>query len=50
MNEIGYKGFLTFELCHPVWNDRHEAVKIDTVHEQAELAQEFMREIVERVE
>ncbi len=46
MREIGYEGFFTFELCHPVWDERHQAVKIDTVHEQAQLAREFMRDVI----
>lgn len=46
MNEIGFNGYFTFELCHPVLNDDHTRAGIDYVHEQVKLAHEFMAGIV----
>lgn len=48
MNEIGYNGYFTFELCHPVLNDDHTVAGIEYVHDQVKLAREFMSDIVKR--
>ena len=37
MREIGYDGYLCYELCHPFLNDRHELHGLDAVDEQASL-------------
>ncbi len=46
MNEIGYNGYFTFELCHPVLNEDHTPAGIDYVHEQVSLAREYMSNII----
>jgi hypothetical protein len=46
MNEIGYEGYFTFELCHPVLNDRHEYGNLEYVDDQVKLAAEYMRNII----
>lgn len=46
MNEIGYNGYFTFELCHPVLNEDHTPGGIEYVHEQVALAREFMTNII----
>lgn len=46
MREIGYNGYFTFELCHPVLNEDHTRGGIDYVHEQVKLAREYMSKIV----
>jgi sugar phosphate isomerase/epimerase len=46
LREIGYGGHLTYELCHPVLNEKHDWEGLDFVHQQVEMAQEFMREII----
>jgi len=48
MNEIGYNGYFTFELCHPVLNDDHTRGGIEYVDEQVKLAREFMAKITGR--
>jgi sugar phosphate isomerase/epimerase len=48
MNEIGYKGYFTFELCHPVLNQDHTLAGIEYVHEQVNLAREFMANIINK--
>jgi sugar phosphate isomerase/epimerase len=48
MNEIGYNGYFTFELCHPVQNADHTRAGIEYVHEQVKLAREFMANILAR--
>jgi sugar phosphate isomerase/epimerase len=47
MNEIGYTGYFTFELCHPVVNEDHTPAGIEFVHEQVGLAREFMANIIQ---
>jgi len=46
MNEIGYQGYFTFELCHPVLNDDHTRGGIEYVHNQVQLAREYMGNIL----
>jgi sugar phosphate isomerase/epimerase len=46
MREIGYNGYFTFELCHPVLNEDHTRGGIEYVHEQVKLAKEYMSKIV----
>jgi sugar phosphate isomerase/epimerase len=46
MNEIGYQGYFTFELCHPVLNDDHTRGGIEYVHNQVSLAREFMANVI----
>jgi sugar phosphate isomerase/epimerase len=46
MNEIGYNGYFTFELCHPIMHADHTRAGIEFVHEQVKLAREFMNKIV----
>ncbi|MCX6256165.1 MAG: sugar phosphate isomerase/epimerase [Bacteroidia bacterium] len=48
MNEIGYNGYFTFELCHPVLNADHTRAGIEYVHEQVNLAREFMGNIINK--
>ncbi len=46
MNEIGYNGYFTFELCHQLLNKDHSVAGIEFVHEQVDLAREYMSKIV----
>ena len=46
MREIGYDGYFTFELCHPVLHEDHTRAGIEFVHEQAKLAREYMGNII----
>jgi len=46
MNEIGYNGWFTFELCHQVLNDDHTQAGIEFVHNQVKLAREYMGNII----
>jgi sugar phosphate isomerase/epimerase len=48
MREIGYDGWMSFELCHPLLNDRHEYLGLDYAHEQTKLAREFLQQLVTR--
>jgi sugar phosphate isomerase/epimerase len=47
MNEVGYDGYLGYELCHqlPVVNSK--TVGIEYANEQARLAAEFMRDLID---
>jgi sugar phosphate isomerase/epimerase len=47
MNEIGYKGYMSYELCHqlPVVNGK--TVDVEYAHQSAQMAAEFMREIID---
>jgi sugar phosphate isomerase/epimerase len=44
--EIGYKGYLCYEFCHPALNERHEPAGIEKVDEQAQFAMEYMRKVL----
>lgn len=46
MKEIGYNGYFTFELCHPVLNEDHTRGGIEYVHEQVKFAREYMSGII----
>jgi len=46
MREIGYQGYTSYELCHQLPVVNGETVGIDFAHKNAQLAAEFMREIV----
>jgi len=46
MNEIGYNGYFTFELCHPVLNEDHTRGDIKYVDNQVKLAGEFLARII----
>ena len=46
MREIGYKGYISYELCHQLPVVNGETVGIEFVHKNAQLAAEFMREII----
>jgi sugar phosphate isomerase/epimerase len=48
MNEIGYNGYFTFELCHQLLNEDHTRAGIEFVHEQVSLAHEFMTNIINK--
>jgi len=46
MSEIGYSGYISYELCHQLPIVNGETVGIEFAHKNAQLAAEFMREIV----
>src|SRR5262249_28929337 len=46
MREIGYGGYISYELCHELPVVNGETVGIEFAHKNAELAAEFMREII----
>jgi len=48
MNEIGYNGYFTFELCHPLLNKDHTGAGIDFVNEQVALAREYLANIINK--
>ena len=48
MREIGYNGYISYELCHQLPVVNGETVGIEFAHKNAQLAAEFMREIVKK--
>jgi sugar phosphate isomerase/epimerase len=48
MNEIGYNGYFTFELCHGLFNEDHTDAGIEFVHEQVALAREYLANIINK--
>jgi sugar phosphate isomerase/epimerase len=48
MNEIGYNGYFTFELCHLLLNKDHTGAGIEFVHEQVALAREYLANIINK--
>jgi sugar phosphate isomerase/epimerase len=47
MRGIGYRGYMSYELCHPLPVRNGQTVDIAYAHENAQLAGEFMRELFE---
>ncbi len=43
MREIGYQGYIGYELCHPLPKVKGQTVGVDYAEKNAELAAEFMR-------
>jgi len=46
MHEIGYSGYLSYELCHPLPKVNGQTVGIEFAEKNAQLAAEFMRGII----
>ena len=46
MPQIGYDGYLSYELCHDLPKENGRTVGIEFAHNQARLAAEFMREML----
>jgi len=49
MHEIGYSGYLSYELCHPLPKVRGRTVGIEYAEKNARLAAEFMRGLITEV-
>jgi sugar phosphate isomerase/epimerase len=47
MRAIGYGGYMSYELCHPLPVVGGQTVDIGYAHQQAQLAAEFMRGLIE---
>jgi hypothetical protein len=47
MRAIGYQGYMSYELCHPLPVVHGETVGIEYAHQNAQLAAEFMRDLLE---
>ena len=46
MHEIGYSGYISYELCHQLPVVNGETVGIEFAHKNAQLAAEFMHQII----
>ena len=49
MHEIGYSGYLSYELCHPLPKANGQTVGLEFAEKNARLAAEFMRGIIAEV-
>ena len=49
MHEIGYSGYLSYELCHPLPKVNGQTVGLEFAEKNAKLAAEFMRGIITEV-
>ena len=47
MRAIDYQGYLSYELCHPLPVMNGQTVDIGYAHQNAQLAAEFMRDLIE---
>ena len=47
MNEIGYDGYIGYELCHQLPVVDGQTVDIEYADEKAQLAAEFMRSLID---
>jgi|WetSurMetagenome_2_1015567.scaffolds.fasta_scaffold44456_2 sugar phosphate isomerase/epimerase len=46
MKEIGYTGYISYELCHELPKANGQTVGVEFAHQQAQLASEFMRQLI----
>ena len=46
MHEIGYSGYLSYELCHPLPVVNGQTVGVEYAEKNAQLAAEFMRGLI----
>jgi len=46
MGEIGYDGYFSYELCHPVVDDHHQRLGLAYVDQQVQLAHVFMKGLI----
>ncbi len=49
MHEIGYSGYLSYELCHPLPVVNGQTVSVEYAEKNAQLAAEFMRGLITEV-
>jgi hydroxypyruvate isomerase len=49
MHEIGYSGYMSYELCHPLPLVNGQTVGIEFAEKNAKLAAEFMKGIISEV-
>ncbi len=47
MNEIGYEGYIGYELCHQLPVVDGQTVGIEYADQNARMAAEFMRELID---
>jgi sugar phosphate isomerase/epimerase len=47
LREVGYDGYFCYEFCHPCVSGSHDAVSFEYVDEQARLAREYLRGVLE---
>jgi sugar phosphate isomerase/epimerase len=47
MRDIGYQGYMSYELCHPLPAVDGRTVDISYAHQNAQLAAAFMRDLIE---
>src|SRR5882762_8379399 len=47
MRDVGYKGYFGYELCHQLPTENGQTVGIEYAHHNAQLAQQFMRQIMQ---
>jgi sugar phosphate isomerase/epimerase len=48
MRDIGYKGYVSYELCHDLPKENGQTVGVEFAHKNARLAAEFMRQIIDQ--
>jgi predicted O-methyltransferase YrrM len=47
MKEIGYSGYIGYELCHPLPKVKGETVGVEYAEKNAQMAAEFMRDLIQ---
>ncbi len=48
LKRAGYDGFIDFEYCHNVLDEQHNVIGVERVDDQAQLAREYLRNLVEK--
>ena len=49
MDEIGYEGYIGYELCHPLPQMNGRPADLDFADKNAQLAAEYMRGLMTRI-
>ncbi len=49
LDEIGYKGYLCYEFCHPCLDEMHQPAGIERIDSQVKMALEYMRDLLSRL-
>ncbi|MGQ9513685.1 MAG: sugar phosphate isomerase/epimerase family protein [Thermoproteota archaeon] len=49
LDEIGYRGYLCYEFCHPCLDDKHQPAGIERIDEQVKMALEYMRDLLSKL-
>lgn len=50
LNEVGYRGFLSYEICGPIYKDHNLITNLEGVEEYLKKGLTYMRKVIEKVQ